>query len=125
MFQEQRQQAAREEKFVPSADRAFTITTDVPEFYMYHFWFTVKKLKKTPFNEFGLDDKKFIVDVEVFREILDICPRCLEFGRYAVLVEVNTAYWEFSWSRDHVQYLLESSYTISWIQNMMDPGYGV
>ncbi|GKF85811.1 hypothetical protein Tco_0253638, partial [Tanacetum coccineum] len=62
--------------------KAFTITADVPEIYMQQFWFTVKKLKKTPFYEFGLDDKKFTVDVEVFREILDICPRVLneDFG---------------------------------------------
>ncbi|GJZ42368.1 reverse transcriptase, partial [Tanacetum coccineum] len=53
MSQEQRQQVAREEKLVPSADR----------------------LKENPFYEFGLDDKKFIVDVKVFKEILDICPR--------------------------------------------------
>ncbi|GJV89890.1 hypothetical protein Tco_1533828 [Tanacetum coccineum] len=44
---------------------------------MQQFWFTVKKLKKTPFYEFGLDDKKFTVDVEVFREIFDICSRVL------------------------------------------------
>ncbi|GJS64787.1 hypothetical protein Tco_0679351 [Tanacetum coccineum] len=108
MSQEQRQQAAREEKLVPTADRvkisatnmriepsvpqkeetfqvildiiksspcfkAFTIIADVPKIYMQQFWFTVKKLKKTPFYEFDLDDKKFQVDVEVFREILGIC----------------------------------------------------
>ncbi|GJX57206.1 hypothetical protein Tco_0287103 [Tanacetum coccineum] len=55
--------------------KAFTIIADVPEIYMQQFWFTVKNLKKTPFYEFGLDDKKFTIDVEVFMEILDICPR--------------------------------------------------
>ncbi|GJW62890.1 hypothetical protein Tco_0112225 [Tanacetum coccineum] len=55
--------------------KAFTITADVPEIYMHQFWFTVKKLKKTPFYEFGLDDKKFTVDIEVFREIFDIFLR--------------------------------------------------
>ncbi|GJU43185.1 hypothetical protein Tco_1200451 [Tanacetum coccineum] len=55
--------------------KAFTITADVPEIYMQQFWFTVKKRKKTSFYEFGLDVKKFTMDVEVFREILDICPR--------------------------------------------------
>ncbi|GKC99451.1 hypothetical protein Tco_1169726 [Tanacetum coccineum] len=55
--------------------KAFTITAEVPEIYMQQFWFTVKKVKKTPFYEFILDDKKFQVDVELFREILGICPR--------------------------------------------------
>ncbi|GKC22707.1 hypothetical protein Tco_1024857, partial [Tanacetum coccineum] len=53
----------------------FTITVDVPEIYMQQFWFTIKKTKKTPFYEFGLADKKFSVDIELFRKILDICPR--------------------------------------------------
>ncbi|GJZ15859.1 hypothetical protein Tco_0551536 [Tanacetum coccineum] len=84
MSQEQRQQAARDEKLVPSADRvnitspcfkAFTITADVPDIYMQQFWFTIKKNKKTSFNEFGLADKKFSLDVELFRKILDIFPR--------------------------------------------------
>ncbi|GKB09840.1 hypothetical protein Tco_0843763 [Tanacetum coccineum] len=55
--------------------KAFTIITDVPEIYMQQFWFTIKKTKKTPFYEFSLADKKFLVDVELFREILDIFPR--------------------------------------------------
>ncbi|GJW35600.1 hypothetical protein Tco_0058520 [Tanacetum coccineum] len=106
----QRQQAVRDEKLVPSADRvkisatnmriestvpqkeetfqvildiikaspcfkAFTIIADVPEIYMQQFWFTIKKTKKTPLYKFGLDDKKFSVYVELFRKILDICPR--------------------------------------------------
>ncbi|GKB46861.1 hypothetical protein Tco_0897614, partial [Tanacetum coccineum] len=55
--------------------KAFAITTDVPEIYMQQFWFTIKKTKKTPFYEFSLADKKFSVDVELFRKILAICPR--------------------------------------------------
>ncbi|GKB19332.1 hypothetical protein Tco_0853255 [Tanacetum coccineum] len=55
--------------------KAFTITIDVPEIYMQQFWFIIKKTKKTPFYEFGLADKKFSVDIELFRKILDICPR--------------------------------------------------
>ncbi|GKE64799.1 hypothetical protein Tco_1518960 [Tanacetum coccineum] len=42
---------------------------------MQQFWFTVKKIKKTTFYEFDLADKKFKVDVELFRKILSICPR--------------------------------------------------
>ncbi|GKC01744.1 hypothetical protein Tco_0987880 [Tanacetum coccineum] len=74
MSQEQRQQATREEKLVPFADRVKISATNI-RIEPTQFWFTVKKLKKTPFYEFGLDDKKFTVDVEVFREILDIYPR--------------------------------------------------
>nr|GEU98707.1 zf-CCHC domain-containing protein/UBN2 domain-containing protein [Tanacetum cinerariifolium] len=50
----------------------FTITADVLEIYMQQFWLTDKKLKKTHFYEFDMDDKKFQVDVEVFREILGL-----------------------------------------------------
>ncbi|GJV92181.1 hypothetical protein Tco_1539994, partial [Tanacetum coccineum] len=42
---------------------------------MKQFWFTIKKTKKTHFYKFGLADKKFSVDVKLFRKILDICPR--------------------------------------------------
>ncbi|GKB08256.1 retrovirus-related pol polyprotein from transposon TNT 1-94 [Tanacetum coccineum] len=39
------------------------------------FWYIVKKVKKSSFYEFDLDDKKCRVDVELFRKILDISPR--------------------------------------------------
>nr|GEU98358.1 retrovirus-related Pol polyprotein from transposon TNT 1-94 [Tanacetum cinerariifolium] len=55
--------------------KAFTITFDVPKIYMQQFWFTIKKIKKTPFYDFRLSDKKLLVDVELFRKNLDICPR--------------------------------------------------
>ncbi|GJZ04269.1 hypothetical protein Tco_0537544 [Tanacetum coccineum] len=42
---------------------------------MQQFWFIIKKTKKTPFYEFGLSEKKFSVDVELFRKILDIFSR--------------------------------------------------
>ncbi|GJT47921.1 hypothetical protein Tco_0974078 [Tanacetum coccineum] len=54
---------------------AFLVTTNVPKIYMQQFWFTVKKIKKTTSYEFDLADKKCKVDVELFRKILDICPR--------------------------------------------------
>ncbi|GKA42633.1 putative reverse transcriptase domain-containing protein [Tanacetum coccineum] len=59
--QEEIQQAAREEAWVPKADR--------------HFWFTVTKIKNTNFYEFKLANKKCLADVEVFRQALDICLR--------------------------------------------------
>ncbi|GJX80065.1 hypothetical protein Tco_0328214 [Tanacetum coccineum] len=55
--------------------KAFTIIADVPEIYMHQFWFTIKKTKNTPFYEFSLANKKFSVDVELFRKILDIYLR--------------------------------------------------
>nr|GFD39467.1 hypothetical protein [Tanacetum cinerariifolium] len=55
--------------------KAFTITTDVPNIFMHQLWFTIKKIKKTHFYEFGLADKKFSSNVELFKKILDICPK--------------------------------------------------
>ncbi|GJS20281.1 hypothetical protein Tco_0448913 [Tanacetum coccineum] len=54
---------------------AFTIFTDVSEIFMHQFWYTIKKVKDTESYEFLLANKKCLVDAEVFRKILDICPR--------------------------------------------------
>ncbi|GKB34746.1 hypothetical protein Tco_0879688 [Tanacetum coccineum] len=110
MNQEEIQQAAHEEAWVPKADRvkisttnmrndptmtqkeetyqvvldiikntsfykAFLATADVPEIFMQQFWNTVTKIKESTFYEFKLAKKKCLVDVEVFRQALDICPR--------------------------------------------------
>ncbi|GKD41676.1 hypothetical protein Tco_1261883 [Tanacetum coccineum] len=56
---------------------AFQITTEVPEIYMHQFWNTIKKIGKTD-AYFKLDKKKCRVDIEVFHEILQICPRLLD-----------------------------------------------
>ncbi|GJV49418.1 hypothetical protein Tco_1439630 [Tanacetum coccineum] len=55
--------------------KAFTISVDVPEIFMQQFWYTIKKVQGTNSYEFLLANKKYIVDAEVFRKILDICPR--------------------------------------------------
>nr|GFA29758.1 hypothetical protein [Tanacetum cinerariifolium] len=55
--------------------KAFTITAKVPVIFMQKFWYTIKKVKDSDSYEFLLANKKFIVDVEVFRKILDICSR--------------------------------------------------
>nr|GEZ68788.1 hypothetical protein [Tanacetum cinerariifolium] len=55
----------------------FLITAEVPEIYMHQFWNTIKKIGKTNDYNFKLDKKKCRVDTEVFREILQICPRIL------------------------------------------------
>ncbi|GJY08355.1 hypothetical protein Tco_0375409 [Tanacetum coccineum] len=56
---------------------AFTITVDVSEIYMQQFWFTISKIKDTSSYHFKLDKKKFIIGVEVFHDVLQICPRLL------------------------------------------------
>nr|GEV15496.1 hypothetical protein [Tanacetum cinerariifolium] len=55
--------------------KAFTITIEVFEIFMHQFWYTVKKVKDIESYEFLLANKRCVVDAEVFRMILDICPR--------------------------------------------------
>ncbi|GJW21564.1 hypothetical protein Tco_0032186 [Tanacetum coccineum] len=78
MNQEVIQLAACEEAWVPKADKAFLASADAPEIYMQQFWFIVTKIKDTNFYEFKLANKKCLVDVDVFRQALDICLRVPE-----------------------------------------------
>ncbi|GJR84275.1 retrovirus-related pol polyprotein from transposon TNT 1-94 [Tanacetum coccineum] len=55
--------------------KAFTISADVPEIFMQQFWYTIKKVKDIESYEFLLANKECTVNAEVFRTILDICPR--------------------------------------------------
>ncbi|GJW41195.1 hypothetical protein Tco_0067040 [Tanacetum coccineum] len=55
--------------------RAFLITAEVPEIYMHQFWHTITKIKNSSSYKFKLDKKKCTIDVEVFCDILHICPR--------------------------------------------------
>nr|GEY94924.1 hypothetical protein [Tanacetum cinerariifolium] len=55
--------------------KAFTISVDVSEIFMKQFWYTIKKVQDTDSYEFLLANKKCIVNPEVFRTFLDICPR--------------------------------------------------
>ncbi|GJZ09200.1 hypothetical protein Tco_0543483 [Tanacetum coccineum] len=55
--------------------KEFTITAEVLEIFMQQFWYTIKKVKDLDSYEFLLANKKCIVDADVFRNILDICPR--------------------------------------------------
>ncbi|GKA52129.1 hypothetical protein Tco_0745325 [Tanacetum coccineum] len=86
--QETEQVIARDELWVPTAERvnisttnvrlettAFTISADVPEILMQQFWYTITKIKGSESYEFLLADKRCVIDAEVFRKILDICPR--------------------------------------------------
>ncbi|GKF84013.1 hypothetical protein Tco_0248911, partial [Tanacetum coccineum] len=50
----------------------FLITAEVPVIYMHQFWATVDKHKAS--YRFKINNKKFSVNVKVFRDI-DICQR--------------------------------------------------
>ncbi|GJV70160.1 hypothetical protein Tco_1485669 [Tanacetum coccineum] len=53
--------------------QAFLITAEVPAIYMKEFWATVTVHKSS--IRFTINKKKLSLDVEVFREILQICPK--------------------------------------------------
>ncbi|GKA29448.1 hypothetical protein Tco_0715693 [Tanacetum coccineum] len=42
---------------------------------MHQFWNTIKNIKDTDACRFKLDKKKFRIETEVFRKIIQICPR--------------------------------------------------
>nr|GFB21712.1 hypothetical protein [Tanacetum cinerariifolium] len=52
--------------------KAFLVTADVPKIYMQEFWATVYVQHSIRFK---LDNKKHIVDLETFKDMLHICPR--------------------------------------------------
>ncbi|GKB22971.1 hypothetical protein Tco_0862372 [Tanacetum coccineum] len=52
---------------------AFLITAEVPVIYMHQLWATVDKHKAS--YRFKINNKRFSVNVEVFRDILNICLR--------------------------------------------------
>ncbi|GKC07979.1 hypothetical protein Tco_0999589, partial [Tanacetum coccineum] len=58
-----------------SCFKAFTISADVPEIFMQQLWYSIKKVQGTYYYEFLLANKKCVVNVDVFRIILNICPR--------------------------------------------------
>nr|GEW25768.1 hypothetical protein [Tanacetum cinerariifolium] len=53
--------------------KAFLITADVPEIYMQEFWATATVHYHS--IRFKMDNKKHIVDLELFKDILHICLR--------------------------------------------------
>nr|GEU75502.1 hypothetical protein [Tanacetum cinerariifolium] len=53
--------------------KAFLVTTDIPEIYMQEFWATAAFHHHS--IHFKMNNKKRIVNLEYFREILHICPR--------------------------------------------------
>ncbi|GKA20181.1 hypothetical protein Tco_0700170 [Tanacetum coccineum] len=54
---------------------AFLIAVEVPVIYMHQFWATVNKHKES--YRFKIENKRFSVNVEVFKDIISICPRVL------------------------------------------------
>ncbi|GJR30596.1 hypothetical protein Tco_1106828 [Tanacetum coccineum] len=52
---------------------AFLIIAEVPVIYMHQFWATVNKHKAS--YRFKIDNKKFSMNVKVFRDIINICLR--------------------------------------------------
>ncbi|GJY24311.1 retrovirus-related pol polyprotein from transposon TNT 1-94 [Tanacetum coccineum] len=48
---------------------------DFEESFALQFWHTIKKIQGTDSYEFLLANKKCVVNADVFRTILDICPR--------------------------------------------------
>ncbi|GKD20687.1 hypothetical protein Tco_1222390, partial [Tanacetum coccineum] len=54
---------------------SFLITAGVPEIYMHQFWNTFSEVKDSSSYQIKLDNKKFRVNAEVFRDILQICPK--------------------------------------------------
>ncbi|GKE84350.1 hypothetical protein Tco_1558092, partial [Tanacetum coccineum] len=53
--------------------QAFLITADVPTIYMQEFWAIVSVHKSS--IKFTINKKKVSLDVDMFREILQICPK--------------------------------------------------
>ncbi|GJX86281.1 retrovirus-related pol polyprotein from transposon TNT 1-94 [Tanacetum coccineum] len=54
---------------------AFTISADVLKIFLHQFWYSIKKVQGTDSYEFTLSNKKYVVNDDIFRMILDICPR--------------------------------------------------
>ncbi|GJR53979.1 hypothetical protein Tco_1404500 [Tanacetum coccineum] len=53
--------------------KAFEITADVPEIYMQEFWVTVSRHHSS--LRFKMNGKSHTVNVDNFREMLQICPK--------------------------------------------------
>ncbi|GJV04708.1 hypothetical protein Tco_1338277 [Tanacetum coccineum] len=71
---ETQQVAAHDEKWVPSAERVKISSTNI-RLETTQLWYTIKKVQDTYSYEFLLANKKCTVNAEVFRTILNICPR--------------------------------------------------
>nr|GFA60779.1 hypothetical protein [Tanacetum cinerariifolium] len=52
---------------------AFLVTVDVPEIYMQEFWATATVHRHS--IRFKMNNKKHIINLETFRDMLHVCPR--------------------------------------------------
>ncbi|GJS30685.1 hypothetical protein Tco_0491305 [Tanacetum coccineum] len=68
----QAQQKALDDALVA---RKSVLSAEVPATYMQEFWATFSVHKSS--IRFMINKKKFSLDVEIFREILQICPKIL------------------------------------------------
>ncbi|GJW59361.1 hypothetical protein Tco_0108696 [Tanacetum coccineum] len=87
---------------------AFLITAEVLVIYMHQLWATVNKHNAS--YRFKIDNKRFSVNVEVFRDILNICPRVLgqEFNELPSEEEALSFIYELSQSGE-IKYITDVS----------------
>ncbi|GKG19714.1 hypothetical protein Tco_0376813, partial [Tanacetum coccineum] len=86
--------------------QAFLITTDVPAIYMQEFWAIVSVHKSS--IRFTINKKKFSLDVGIFREILQICPKILgqEFEDLPLEQDILSFIRDLGHTRD-ITYLID------------------
>nr|GEY22630.1 hypothetical protein [Tanacetum cinerariifolium] len=73
--------------------KVFLVTADVSEIYMQEFWATAYVHQRS--IRFKMNNKKHIVDLESFREMLYICPRIL--GQAFAELPFEQEILEFIW----------------------------
>nr|GEU92314.1 reverse transcriptase domain-containing protein [Tanacetum cinerariifolium] len=61
------------EGLVKQKTKAFLVTADVPEIYMQEFWATAVVHHHS--IRFKMNNKKYIINLEIFRDMLHVCPR--------------------------------------------------
>nr|GFA03265.1 hypothetical protein [Tanacetum cinerariifolium] len=77
--------------------KAFLITADMPKIYMQEFWATAYVHQHS--IRFKMNNKKHIVDLESFREMLHICPRIP--GQAFAKLPFKEEILEFIWFLGH------------------------
>ncbi|GJV70203.1 hypothetical protein Tco_1485712 [Tanacetum coccineum] len=90
--------------------KAFTVSADVLEIFMQQFWYFIKKVQSTDSYKFLLANKKCVVNVDVFRTILDICPRVEGVTSLMYQMMILHLFFSLSWDtkgmfyRENVDY---------------------
>ncbi|GJX81380.1 hypothetical protein Tco_0330861 [Tanacetum coccineum] len=86
----------------------FLITAEVPFIYMHQFWATFNKHNAS--YQFKINNKRFFVNVEVFREILNICLKIpgQEFDEPPSEEETISFIRELGYSRE-IKYITDVS----------------